>query len=200
MKGFGELRARSLILLASLGVAGLGLAEPAEKEINFSPPITKKAVFGTSLSMLDQERADYAKNLAHYSINMVIEKKGSDESLVMARRLLAVALHLSPRNRDALVVTFQLQKGVLPKKTKKMDYSPEVFSRLLLSRAELLGKQKKEQEKLLARCFIELSALIDPHNEDAVYAFQIQNIDHGELNWTQVTDAVAEEAQADVSE
>jgi hypothetical protein len=170
-------------------------AEGEEKAFDFRPPVTEVAAFGGELTMLPQERADYSKNLARYGANLIKRKKASAESLALGRRLLAVALHLSPRSREALVVTYQLQTGVMPKEEKKMDYSAAVFARLLLSRADLLGKQEAKGDQLLARCFVELAAVIDPRNEDAVYAFQIQTLDHGELDWTQVTDASKEKSK-----
>ena len=183
-------RSRQL-LQATLGALALVLATASaqsEPEFTFEAPVTERPVFGQKLSMLDQERAEYAENLSKYAANLVRTRKASEESLLQARRLLAVALHLSPRSKDALVVNFQLQKGLLPAE-KQTDYSPEVLARLLLTRAQLLSKQNSEGDKLLARCFVELAAFIDPRNEDAVYAYQIQTIDHGEVDWKQVTDA-----------
>jgi hypothetical protein len=36
---------------------------------------------------------------------------------------------------------------------------------------------------------VELSATIDPRNEDAVFAFEIQRIDSGDVDWRLVTEA-----------
>ena len=175
----------AVLLAGSVGkVAG-------EPEFEFTPPVTEDAAFGRTLSMLDQERAEYAESLAKYAANLVREREASEDSLRQARRLLAVALHLAPRSREALVVKFQLEKGVFPAE-KRVDYNPEVLARLLLTRAQLLAKQDADGEKLLARCFVDLAAFIDPRNEDAVYAYQLQTIDHGELDWKQVTDAKSE--------
>ncbi len=88
-----------------------------------------------------------------------------------------------------MVVNFQLKQGILPE-VKKGDYNPRTFSRLLLSRAKLLERHDNEREKLLARCFVELAALIDPRNEDAVFAYENQRIDSGEIDWRIITDAV----------
>jgi hypothetical protein len=98
--------------------------------------------------------------------------------------LLTLALHLSPRNRQALVLGFQLKKGLLPKE-READYSATVLSRLLLSRARILTKEDDEESKLLARCFVETAAVIDPRNEDAVFEFEIQRLDHGDVDWEQ---------------
>jgi hypothetical protein len=138
--------------------------------------------------MLAQERDEYATNLSTYAANLVVEEKASEGSLETARRLLALAMHLSPRNRQALVVNFQLRKGV-PPQVKETDYSPSVLSRLLLSRGRLLAQGKNDSEKLLARCFIEISATMDPRNEDAVFAYEIQRLDSGDVDWKVITDA-----------
>ena len=85
---------------------------------------------------------------------------------------------------------FQLREGVLPD-VKKGDYNPRTFARLLLARAKLLRKDASDDEsgKLLASCFIEMAAYIDPRNEDAVFEFESQRIDHGEINWALLTDS-----------
>ncbi len=54
--------------------------------------------------------------------------------------------------------------------------------------AEILFQQKGGQNRLLARALIDLAVTIDPHNEDAIYAFELQKIDYGELKWRQFTD------------
>ena len=136
--------------------------------------------------MLGSEREEYATNLASIAINQVVIAKASPESLAEARRMLALALHLSPRNKRAVVVNFQLSKGIVPELSEG-NYSPQVFARLILTRGQLLEKQGGEENKLLARYFIQLSANLDPKNEDAVYASELQRLDHGDLDWTPVT-------------
>nr|MCU0752050.1 hypothetical protein [Akkermansiaceae bacterium] len=93
---------------------------------------------------------------------------------------------LSPRNKRALVAGFQLAKGVLPEASDGA-YSPQAFARLLHARAGLLEKQDGDENRLLARMFIELAAGMDPKNEDAVYASEVRRLDHGELDWSAVT-------------
>jgi hypothetical protein len=62
------------------------------------------------------------------------------------------------------------------------------LARLLLTRGQLLEKQAGEENKILARYFIQLAAEIDPKNEDAVYASEVQRLDHGALDWKLITD------------
>jgi hypothetical protein len=180
----GKQATAALLLSAVLA----GAQQEGERKFAYQPPVVEKRLFDDSLSMFEQERAEYATNLATVAANQVVAKSGSEDSLASARRLLGLALHLDPRNRQALVVNFQLKEGVLPE-VKEGDYNPRTFSRLLLSRAKLLVRQDNEREKFLARCFVELAALIDPRNEDAVFAYEIQRLDSGEVDWRLVTEA-----------
>ncbi|NNC90675.1 MAG: hypothetical protein HKN82_19635 [Akkermansiaceae bacterium] len=164
-----------------------------EKAFQYRPPVVEAPLFGKNTDMLEQERDQYATNLSGYAAGQVVAKKASPESLEMARRIVALAMHLSPRNRQTLVINFQLKNGVLPEE-KKGDYSPAVLSRLLLTRGRLLQQKEVAESKLLARCFIELAAVIDPRNEDAVFAYELQRLDDGDLDWAVVTDARKKDA------
>ncbi len=167
-----------------------GQSEDSPTAFAYQPPIVEKVIFDDSV-MLAQERHNYASNLAAYAANLVSVKKASKESLESARRILALALHLERRNKQAVVINFQLREGVIPE-IKKGDYNPRTFARLLMTRAKLLLKSNNdnESERLLARCFIELAAHIDPRNEDAVFEYENQRIDSGDLDWRVLTDAV----------
>ena len=166
-----------------------GQSEKSSTAFTYQAPIVEKVIFDDSV-MLAQERHNYSTNLATYAANLVAAKEASKESLESARRILALALHLERRNKQAVVVNFQLREGVLPE-IKKGDYNPRTFARLLMTRAKLLLKNNNnESERLLARCFIELAAHIDPRNEDAVFEYENQRIDSGDFDWRVLTDAV----------
>lgn len=162
-------------------------AEETARSFAWTAPKVEKGAFSQELGMLDSEREEYATNLATLASNQVAAAKASPASLTDARRMLALALQLSPRNKRALVVNFQLSKGVLPEKTES-NYSPQVFARLILSRGQLLAKQGGAENLKLARYFTQLAAEMDPKNEDAVYASEVQRLDHGAIDWTAVTD------------
>jgi len=162
-------------------------AEPPGPVFMWEAPKVVTSVFSPDLGMLDSERDEYATNLAVYASNSVVSTKATGESLKAARRILALALQLSPRNKRAVVVNFQLSKGVLPVLIES-NYSPQVLARLLLTRGQLLDKQGGENKRL-ARYFIALAAEIDPKSEDAVYASELQRLDQGALDWSLVTDA-----------
>ena len=184
------------ILLLSVPLAP-GQAEKEAVPFEYRSPIVQKLAFRSDV-MLAQERHSYATNLATYAANHVVTRMASKESLADARRILALAFHLERRNKQAMVVNFQLREGVLPE-VKKGDYNSRTFARLLLSRARLLlkGGEGEESERLLARCFIELAAHIDPRNEDAVFEYENQRIDEGEIDWRILTDSLRDEPGPD---
>ncbi|MDG2486420.1 MAG: hypothetical protein P8M65_01805 [Roseibacillus sp.] len=172
----------SWILLISM-VVSYGQGEDAGFADLYEAPIVERVLFGDDV-MLATERKNYSTNLATYVANLVSVKGASKEALLSARRILALSLHLERRNKQAMVVNFQLRQGVMPK-VKIGDYNPRTFSRLLMARAKLLNKagEGAEKERLLARYFIDVAAHIDPRNEDAVFECESQRIDFGELDW-----------------
>lgn len=146
--------------------------------------------------MLGSERDEYASNLAAYATNELGEKEASIAAIKHVRRILALAMHLSPRNKQALVTQFQLSKGILPEKTPG-DYSPQVLARLLLTRGQMLEKEPAGENTLLAQFFIQLAAEIDPRNQDAVYASELMRIDKGSPDWEKL---IKPDGKNDVSE
>ena len=166
-------------------------ADEAAGKFPWVPPKVGAGIFTADLGMLDREREEYANSLAGYASNRVAAAKASAASLGEARRLVALALHLSSRNKKTLVLSFQLSRGVLPESVPG-DYQPDVLARLLFERGMELKKQGGAENTLLARIFTELSAEMDPKNDDAVYASEIQRLDHGNVNWSTLTDVKAE--------
>lgn len=161
--------------------------ETARKAFEFDPPVVRKSIFTEGLGLLDRERDEYAGALATFATNHVVEAKASKNSLKFARKAIGLALHLSSRNKRAMVTKFQLSKGTMPKSVEA-EYSPKTLAALFVTRAETLFQQKGDANRLLARALIDLAVTIDPHNDDAIYAFELQKIDYGELNWNQFTD------------
>ncbi|MGJ8633060.1 MAG: hypothetical protein ACSHX7_04005 [Luteolibacter sp.] len=157
-----------------------------ETKFEWKPLDIKKSIFSQDLVMLDSERDEYSSNLAGYAVNSISQSLASDESLAKGRRILALAMQLSPRNKQALVAQFQLSKGIIPEKSNG-DYSPDVLARLLLTRSQLLLQQPEGENHLLAKFLIHIAAEIDPRNQDAVYASELSRIDNGQLNWDEVT-------------
>ncbi len=168
----------------------LGVLLAQEKQppaFEFKPPIVRESVFKEGLGLLDRERDDYASAIATFAGNYVAARNADADSLVFATKALGLSLHLSSRNKRAMVTKFQLSKGTMPRKIEE-KYSPKALSALFLARAETLFQQKGAKNRLLARALIDLAVTIDPHNEDAIYAFELQKIDYGKLKWSQFTD------------
>jgi hypothetical protein len=173
------------VVIGAFFFCSLAIAE--EKKIDYKAPVVGGGIFSEKLGMMDKEREEYAVNIANYAGNRIVEAKASPESLTQARRLLALSLHLSSRNRKAVVMNYQLEKGILPQKVDG-DYSSEVLARLLLTRGQLLIKQPAEEDVLLGRCFIEVAAEMDARNDDAVYASELLRMDNKKINWSIFTD------------
>lgn len=176
-------------MIAMIALAPLRAAE--EPEFAWEPLQIKGSIFSRELMMLDSERDEYATNLAAYAANTIAKEGASMASVKQGRRILALALHLSPRNKQAIVTQFQLAKGIVPEKTDG-DYSPQVLARLLLTRGQILLQQQEGENRNLARYLIQLAAEIDPRNEDAVYASELIRLDTGMVDWTPLTDGVKE--------
>lgn len=181
MMRFWQVAAIFCVMASFLG------AEETRRAFAWSAPKVVGSVFTEDLGMLDSEREEYATNLAVQVSNQVAAAKASPASLADARRMLALALQLSPRNKRAVVVNFQLAKGILPDAVES-GYSPPVWARLMLTRGQLLIKQGGDENQRLARFFIQLAAETDPKNEDAVYASEVQRLDHGAVDWASITD------------
>jgi hypothetical protein len=175
-----------VLLMLSLGLSA------AEKENAFAwkAPNIGPGLFSDDLGMLDREKEEYATNLAVYASNGVAKAKASAASLEQARRLLALSMHLAPRNKRALVAGYQLSRGMLPAEVPS-EYSSEVLARLLFTRGQVLRQQGGDENLLLSRIFTELAAEMDPRNEDAVYASELQRLDHGKVDWADLTDVKA---------
>lgn len=174
-------------VLVSLLLPLIAVAQEEKASFVWNPPRVGSGLFSDELGMLEREREEYATNLATYSHNRVSKAKASVASLAEARRLLALALHLSPRNKRALVLNYQLRHGVVPEPVET-DYSRTVLARLLFTRSQILRQQGGAENLLLARVFTELAAELEPTNDDAVYASELQRLDHGEVNWKVLTD------------
>lgn len=168
---------------ACLGyLLSFGLFGQEAPAFDFDAPVVRESVFKDNLGLLGRERDEYAEALAVNVANTVAEQKASAASLFFARRALGLALHLSSRNRRAVVLNHQLGKGIIPQKIDP-KYHPKTLAALFMTRAETLFEQKGEANLILARALIDMAATIDPMNEDAVYAFEVQKIDYGELSW-----------------
>ena len=151
-------------------------------DLVWKPLTIQKSIFTEQVGLLDTEREDYAGQLAAYAGECITREKGSQEALTQGRKVLALALQLSPRNKQAMVLNFQLAKGILPE-AESSDMGTEALAKLLFARAEQLKKQSGEENQLLARIFTQLAAEMDPKNVDVVYASEINRLDFGPIDW-----------------
>ena len=177
-----------LRLMIGVLLTGVISAAPDELQGKYEKPRINPRLFGEELSMVGNERDEYASNLAAYAVKNLRDKKGDQKSLALAREILGLALHLSPRNKKSLIANAQLARGIMPQPVAG-DYEPDVFARLLLTRGQLLEKRDGASNAMLARYLIELASRIDPRNEDAIYESELRRIDHGEISWKKLTDA-----------
>jgi len=175
-----------------------GLAQPPRGEsgerprpagglkLQWQPLRIVRSHFPPNIGMLDAERDDYAGNLAGVAVTGILEGKAAEASLEQARRMLALALHLSPRNKKAVVINGQLAKGIVPKPPDS-DFRPQTMARLLMKRAELLTKQAGKSNLELAGYMLDLAVGLDPDNEDAIYLSEVHRLDHGDVDWRLLT-------------
>ena len=178
-------------ILAVFSLASLHAEE--KPKFSWEPLEIKVSQFSQEIVMLDSERDEYATNLAAYAANEISQNGASMTSVNHGRKVLALAMQLSPRNRQALVTQFQLSKGIVPEKTEG-DYSPQVFARLLFTRGQLLLQQKQAENTLLAHYLIQLAAEIDPRNDDAVYESELIRLDSGGPDWKKLSTPEGEDA------
>lgn len=169
----------------ALTAFAVGILPAQEEAGKFEWPLIRVEgrMFSPDLVMLDAERDQYATNFANLAANRVTAAKASPASIDQARKLVSLALHLSPRNKRAVIVNFQLSQGILPEPVA-LDFGPAAMARLIFAKATLLMKQEGDENKIVARMFTQLAAQLDPKNEETVYASEVQRLDHGELDWS----------------
>jgi hypothetical protein len=155
----------------------------------YRPPVVDERAFDfEALALMEVEREKLATNLAGFAVNS-LEKRAGERQWENARKFIGLALQLHARNRGALIANAQLSRGVQPKPVPT-DYKPKVLAELLRARAASLVTAGGDPNIALAGYFLFAAVEMDPENEDAVYEFELYRIDHGEPDWTIVTDAV----------
>lgn len=150
-----------------------------------SPEVTQSC-FESGLGMLDRERERFAKNIAVYAGNRVAADKRGKHSLAIARRLIGLSLHLAPKNAVAGALDRRMSDGGVPVR-EKPEYSNEAFSEVLLARGKDLRKENAN-DVLFSRCLVELAALVNPDNKEAIRAMELQKIQYGEVAWSIFTE------------
>ncbi len=151
-----------------------------------APAVSDPLFAGDDVALLETEREKLASNIAGFVSNSLSPRPHARE-VENGRRFLALALHLHPRDRNALVANAQLTRGLIPKKVE-VDYQPAVLAKLLLERARTLLAKSSSLDQALGGYFLYVAMESDPDNEDAVYEYEIYRIDHGEVDWGLLTD------------
>lgn len=152
-------------------------------EVKYTEPDVKEARFDTSdVNLLKVDRDKLASSVAAYVVSSI--KDGADASAMeTARKLLGFALHLSPRNRDAVIANFQFKKG-LPKRKIQPEYSPVTLAEVLQSRATFLIKNGGNLNVALAGYMLFVAVQVDSTNETAIYELEMYRKDIGAIDWS----------------
>lgn len=166
---------------------GFAHAEPKGQRTEWQPLKITQSLFPREMGMLDAEREEYADHLAGLAVGRIRKEPASVANMMWARRMMALALHLSPRNKRAVVANFQLGRGLVPEAVDA-GLLPESFSRLLFARGQMLEKQSGHANLRLARYLYELATELDPKNEEAIYLSELRRLEQGEINWSELTD------------
>jgi hypothetical protein len=147
----------------------------------------RHSTFGENLGLMRIEREDMADQLAGHVINVLAPGvvAGDGGEITLAERLLGLALHLDPRNRKAVVTNFQLRRGIQPDQVAT-DYQRDTLSELFLKRAELLHRQQGADNAYLAAVLLFAAVELNPKNTEAVFAYEMQRRDSGEIDWSRV--------------
>ena len=152
-------------------------------EIKYTEPEVKEARVDTAdVNLLKVDRDKLASSVAAYVVNSV--KDGADAAAMeKARKLLGFALHLSPRNRDAVIANFQFKKG-LAKRNIQPEYSPVTLAEVLQSRAMFLIKNGGNLNVDLAGYMLFVAVQVDSTNETAIYELEMYRKDIGAIDWS----------------
>ena len=149
---------------------------------SYRAPVVEPARFaGEEIALSAIDRDKLATSLAGHVANTV-EPDANVRQLTKARRLLGLALHMSPRNRAAVVTSFQFSRGHAPKKVAA-DYSAATLAELLQTQARSLLAKKTEADTSLAGYLLDAAVEIDIANESAVYELEIYKKDVGRVDW-----------------
>lgn len=166
-----------LFCSVSAGFCGAG-----QLRVDYRAPEIGDAMFDRGVSMLGREQDEYATRLVANAVLLVRVGKGDGASLRRAERLMAVALHLSPKNKAAADVGKSLAAGKIPEQVRG-DYYGKVFARLMMMRGQLLLDGGTDRDQILGRCFLSLAMEFDPGNKVLRQRSADAEDEYGMLNW-----------------
>ena len=165
-----------------VSLAGILMISPLLHGQAYRSPDVVKSRFSDQLGMLNREREEYARNIVIYASNRAAAEERKGHSLLIARRLIGLSLHLTPKNSSAVNLDRRLKDGEIPPKTQS-EYSDSAFSGLMLERSKSLLQQGGNENAMLSLYLVELAAMIDPKNKEVINAVELQRIEKGSLSW-----------------
>lgn len=157
-------------------------ASAAEGESGTRPfvrPNVPSALFThEKTALLEPECERIASFLARYAAQHCTAAvlQGNAEARSRGRLFLTVSLHLQPLNASAVHCGQRWADGKAPSLAPP-DENLRLFSTFLLSAARRQADKPGPARDALARILIRLAADLDPENEDAIFASEIQDRD-----------------------
>jgi hypothetical protein len=169
------LRRTALLLLTALPAAG----QAAGKVIKFTRPRVPVPLFTHEhTALLAPECTRIAVDLARRAARQCSEGvlRGDPAAVGQARLWLTVSLHLEPLNASAVHCITRWLDGQ-PPALAPAEENLRVFTGFLLAAAAREHAKEGSHQPLLARVLRRLAADLDPRNEDAVLASELQDRD-----------------------
>jgi hypothetical protein len=145
----------------------------------FVRPLVPVALFTPEkTALLEPECERIASFLARYAAEKLTDDvlNGSATARARGRLLLTVSMHLQPMNPSAVHCGLRWLDGQRPSLPPPGE-PLRVFSNFLLSAAQRQSDKPAPAREALARVLIRLAADLDPENEDAIYASELQDRD-----------------------
>lgn len=164
-------------LLLAVAGAQEPAADLAPEKRKFVKPRVPAALFTQQkTALLDVECERVASFLARYAAETYSAAvlRGEAKALTQGRLLLTVSLHLVPLNANAVHCADCWSEGRAPVLAPPGE-DVRVFSNFLLTAAKRQGGAEGSPRELLGRVFVRLAADLDPENEEAIYASELQD-------------------------
>lgn len=168
--------------MASCVLMGCASLSGGELSGKFSELAVRNPRFMNKVSMLQREQDEYAGYLAQYAAWRVAGANANEGVGQSARRALALALHLSPRNTLAGQLNKQLTMGRVPKDVR-MEYTSDALARLLQVRAEILLESTDEEDVMLGRYFLHIAHEMDARSVGLNMLYREDLKKRGVLDW-----------------
>ncbi|HWB05953.1 MAG TPA: hypothetical protein VG796_23225 [Verrucomicrobiales bacterium] len=159
--------------------AAPAVSPPAAQKRTFVRPNVPAALFTPEkTALLEPECERIASFLARYAAEKYTAGvlRGEATAVSQGRLFLTISLHLQPLNASAVHCTTRWIDGKEPSLPAPGD-NLRVFSGFLLSAAKRQADKSTPAREALGRILTRLAADLDPGNEDAVYASEIQDRD-----------------------